>query len=104
MPEYDHECYDCQYAWQDMYSIHKDPPTICPKCGGKARRVILGVPAVKVTLNAQEMKEYIKEERKKVKKEVSQNENLKANIMGEESYHNTQNNINKIGEDLKQMI
>lgn len=103
MPEYDHECYECQYAWQDIYSVNKEPPTICPKCGGKARRVILSVPAVKMVLNRQEMQEYIKEERKKIKKQTEKDENFKANLMGEESYNNTQNNIKKIGEDLAQI-
>ena len=104
MPEYDHECYECGYAWQDIYSVKQDPPTICPQCGGKARRVILGSPAVKVVLSGREMKEHIKEERKKIKHQIATDENFRANITGEEPYNNTQNNVQKIGEELKQMV
>jgi len=104
MPEYDHECYECKYAWQDTYSIKQDPPTICPECGGKARRVILGVPAIRVSLTGRDLKNYIKEERKKIRKQIATDENFRANITGEDSYNTTQDNCNKIGEELKQIV
>jgi putative FmdB family regulatory protein len=104
MPEYDHECYECEYAWQDTYSVNTAPPTVCPKCGGKARRVILGCPAVKVALTGSDMKSYIKAERQKIRKQINRDENFRANITGEDSYQSTQENVKKIGEDLKQII
>ena len=104
MPNYDHACYECEYEWEDFYSITVDPPTVCPKCGGKARRVILSVPAAKVKLEGRELKEHIAEEQKKIKKQLKNDSKLKANLMGEENYHNTQVNIQKLGEDLKQML
>lgn len=103
MPEYDHECYECQYAWQDIYSVYTEPPTVCPECGGKARRVILGAPSVKVLLTGQELTQNIKQEREKLREQVKKDENLRANLMGEEKYNTTQNNIKKLGEDLKQI-
>ena len=103
MPTYDHECYECQYEWEDFYSINAEPPKICPKCNGKARRVIKTVPACKVVLTGIELKQYIKEEQNKIRKQIKNDENFKANITGEEAHHNTQINVNKIGNDLMQL-
>jgi putative FmdB family regulatory protein len=104
MPSYDHECYKCGHQWELFYSINKEPPSECPKCKGKARRVILTSPGGSVILTGHALKEHISEESMKVEKEVENNENFKANIIGEENYHNTQINTQKIGEELRQMI
>lgn len=103
MPTYDHECYECQYSWEDTYSIHQDPPTICPQCGGKARRIITAVPACKVVLSGNELRAYIKDEQKKIRQQIKTDENLRANISGEDNYHNTQVNVRKIGEEINQI-
>jgi putative FmdB family regulatory protein len=103
MPTYDHECYECGHAWEDFYSINKEPPTECPECGGKARRVITTIPVCKVVLTGRELKQHIKEERRKIKEQIKTDENFRANITGEEAHHNTQVNVKKIGEDLNQI-
>jgi len=102
MPTYDHECYECQYEWEDFYSISVSPPEVCPKCGGKARRVIKTVPACKVVLTGTELKQHIKNERKKIRQQLKTDEKFKANFIGEEAHHNTQINLNKLGNDLLQ--
>jgi putative FmdB family regulatory protein len=103
MPNYDHECYECGHIWEETYSIHTDPPTICPKCGGKARRVILEAPVSGVKLEGRELKQYITDERKKIRSQIKTDEKLRANIMGETAYENTENNVKTIGEELKQL-
>jgi putative FmdB family regulatory protein len=102
MPNYDHACYECEYEWEDTYSIKMDPPTVCPKCSGKARRVILQVPAGTVKLEGAELKQHITDERKKIRHQLKSDEKLKANLMGEEKFHNTETNVKKIGEELRQ--
>lgn len=104
MPYYDHECERCGYLWEEFYSMNADPPTECPKCKGPAKRVILKCPMTKVALGRNELKQHIKEEEGKIRKQMKTDENLRANIMGETAYENTQNNINKIGEEIKQML
>lgn len=103
MPTYDHECYECQHIWEDTYSIHQDPPTVCPVCGGKARRIITGVPACKVVLSGRELRAHIKDEQKKIRQQLKTDEKLRANISGEDNYHNTKINTRKIGEDINQI-
>jgi len=103
MPSYDHECYECQYVWEDTYSMKQDPPTICPKCGGKARRIITTVPACKVILSGPELRAHIKDEQKKIRQQLKTDEKLKANLSGEDNYHNTQINSRKIGEEINQI-
>jgi putative FmdB family regulatory protein len=104
MPTYDHACYECEYEWEDVYSIHADPPTVCPKCGGKARRVINTAPACKVKLEGAELKRHIKEERKKIKHQLKSDESLRANLMGEDKFHNTETNVKKVGEELRSRL
>jgi len=104
MPNYDHECYECKHQWEQFYSINKEPPTECPKCKGKARRIILTAPGSNVVLSGGALKEHLAQESQKIKREVENNENLKANIIGEDNYHNTQINTAKIGEDLRQLL
>ncbi len=105
MPTYDHRCEGCGYEWEDFYSIHVDPPTICPKCGeAKARRLVRAPLNCKVKLEGAELKQHIKDERKKIKEQLKTDEKFKANIVGEEAYQNTEVNCKKIGEELKQII
>jgi len=104
MPNYDHACYDCEYEWEEFYSINDEPPTVCPKCGGKARRVITGVPACSVKLEGAELKQHIKDERKKIRHQLKSDEKLRANLMGEDKFHNTETNVQKIGEELKHRL
>lgn len=40
MPNYDYECEDCGYVFEEFQSMMEDPLSVCPKCGGKLRRLI----------------------------------------------------------------
>lgn len=108
MPFYDHKCGECGHEWEDFYSITKcvdGYPEECPACHakGKVKRLLSANIRVSVTLSGSELKQSIINERAKIKKQISKDENLRANIMGEDNYHNTEVNVKKIGEELKQL-
>jgi putative FmdB family regulatory protein len=108
MPFYDHRCGDCGHEWEDFYSITKCVPGYpeeCPKCKAKGniKRLLSADIGVSVPLTGRELKQSIVKEREKIKKQMAKDENLRANIMGEDNYHNTETNVKKIGEELKQL-
>jgi len=105
MPFYDHECDFCGYIWEDFYSMVDDPPTTCPSCNttGKVKRLISNNIAVRVALHGQELKDKINEDRKKMSREVAKDENLRANIMGEDKYHQDQIRSKELDDNLKQL-
>jgi len=42
MPTYDYICTDCNYKFEHFQSMSDEPIRICPKCGGRVRRLISG--------------------------------------------------------------
>jgi len=40
MPTYEYKCDDCDYVFEKLQPITDDPIRICPKCGGRIRRLI----------------------------------------------------------------
>ena len=46
MPIYEYECNDCGCHFDKRQSFHDEPVAICPKCEGKARRVLHAVPII----------------------------------------------------------
>ncbi|MEO0216611.1 MAG: FmdB family zinc ribbon protein [candidate division WOR-3 bacterium] len=42
MPTYEYECSNCQFHFEEFQKITDLPVAVCPKCGGKARRLISG--------------------------------------------------------------
>ena len=42
MPTYDYICTDCNYKFEHFQSMSDEPIMICPKCGGRVRRLISG--------------------------------------------------------------
>lgn len=40
MPTYDYQCGKCQHTFEKFQGIKEKPEAKCPKCGGKARRLI----------------------------------------------------------------
>jgi putative FmdB family regulatory protein len=40
MPMYEYVCSDCGYDFERVQSVHDEPLTTCPECGGTVRRVI----------------------------------------------------------------
>ena len=109
MPIYDHLCEECNYEWDDLFKMSDPVPTICPSCNtsGKIKRLI-SVCVGRVELGFQEQKQQIKDDRKRLSKEVRNNENLRANIVGESNYNRAvttgqslTNELVKIGSAVK---
>lgn len=87
MPTYLHECADCKLEWEDIYSIHDDPPTVCPTCkSNNVRRLIASTSAIKVELSGQELKQKVLADAKAFRAEALKDEKLMANIVGEQKY------------------
>ena len=42
MPTYEYECRKCSHTFEQFQSMSEEPLKICPKCGGKVRRLIGG--------------------------------------------------------------
>jgi putative FmdB family regulatory protein len=89
MPIYEHQCEKCEYIWEDLFSSYKSPPPEeCPNCGEKG--CIKRVPswcAGKVELVGRERIAAMKSEGRKIAAEARNNENLRANLIGEEKYN-----------------
>lgn len=46
MPIYEYECGLCQFRFERKQRFDEEPIAICPKCQGKARRVLHSVPVI----------------------------------------------------------
>ena len=46
MPTYEYECGLCHYHFERKQRFNEEPVAMCPKCQGKARRVINSVPII----------------------------------------------------------
>jgi len=46
MPIYEYKCNSCHFRFERRQRFDDKPVAICPKCQGKARRVIHSVPAI----------------------------------------------------------
>jgi len=105
MPFYDHECGACGHIWEDFYSMVTDPPTVCPECKaeGQVKRLIPDNISVRVPLKGRELKAKIAEDSKKLAQQVKTDENLKANIVGEERYHTEEKAKKELSDNLKQL-
>lgn len=46
MPIYDYECGLCHFSFERRQRFDEEPVALCPKCQGKARRVLHSVPVI----------------------------------------------------------
>ena len=46
MPTYEYECRICNHLFDRRQKFDDEPVAMCPKCGGKSRRVINSVPII----------------------------------------------------------
>jgi putative FmdB family regulatory protein len=46
MPVYEYECGSCHFRFERKQRFDEEPVAMCPKCRGKARRVIHSVPVI----------------------------------------------------------
>jgi putative FmdB family regulatory protein len=92
MPIYEHVCESCNHEWEDLFSL-SDPIPECPECGSdkKVKRVmsLTANGRVDEPLNRETIAK-LKKEGKALAKKARHNENLRANIVGEEKYHKQQ--------------
>lgn len=42
MPTYDYKCLNCDFKFEHFQTMTDQPVKECPKCGGKAKRLISG--------------------------------------------------------------
>jgi len=105
MPFYDHECKECGHIWEDFYSMVTDPPEECPECGFKSKthRSAVNNISIRVTLKGNELKAKIKEDGQKLRRRAAKDENLRANLMGEEKHHKEELSNKEFGDNLKQL-
>lgn len=100
MPNYEHQCTSekCKHEWEETYSISKDPPKICPKCGlESAKRVIsLGAKGI-VELTGQDLVDSVKADAKKIQSEAAKDANKYANLIGPDRYHQLQTKLDRRG-------
>jgi len=46
MPTYEYECGSCHFRFERKQRFDEEPVAMCPRCQGKARRVIHSVPVI----------------------------------------------------------
>ena len=46
MPTYEYECSLCHFQFERRQRFDEEPVTMCPKCEGKARRVLHSIPVI----------------------------------------------------------
>lgn len=85
---------ECNNEWEELYMPGEDLPTTCEKCGKPIKRLLCGMPAVKVELYGQELMSKLKADGQKLKKRAATDENFLANVVGESTY---QDNVKKFG-------
>ncbi len=88
MPTYLYNCTntECNNSWEDFHDVN-NVVLVCPECKQEtAKRMIIGGFGVAVTLSGHELKAHLKSEGQKLKRECLKNENLLANIVGEDKF------------------
>lgn len=105
MPTYEHKCMveSCGHEWDAFYSIKADPPTVCPACEteGQVKRLVSGGSGKGIViLTGHEMTASLKSQGRRMAQEMARNENLRANFVGEEGYHQQQLNATKLEKEL----
>jgi len=46
VPTYEYECDFCQHRFERKQRFDEEPVALCPRCQGKARRVIHSIPII----------------------------------------------------------
>jgi putative FmdB family regulatory protein len=46
VPTYEYECSLCNHHFERKQSFDEEPVAVCPKCQGKARRIINAIPVI----------------------------------------------------------
>ncbi len=89
MPTYEHQCEKCGHIWEDLFSSYKSPvPEECPECKevGCIKRLVSWCSGT-VELTGREFSDKLRSDTQKLKQEARSNENLRANLIGEDKYN-----------------
>ncbi len=99
MPTYQHLCMDntCNHEFEDFYSITKDPPTTCPKCGQETVKRVIADNSSRgiVELSGEELKEKVKSDAQKLKKDIYSSEKTYSNFLGPDKYQKAQQQLDR---------
>ena len=86
MPVYEFSCNECNNEWDDIIA-YSDPNPNCPECNtSNVKRLISLIAHGKVKLEGQAWHDAVKRESQKAIQESHRNENLLANLVGEDKY------------------
>lgn len=92
MPTYEHKCFadNCGYEWEEIYGMTVDPPTMCPECGveGQVKRLVSGGSGKGIMRKTPgEIKAGMAAETRALKERAKTDEKFRANLVGEDKYH-----------------
>jgi len=102
MPTYCYECTNKECKnYPDFEEFHSMSVLLdkCPECGGPTRKLINSMTPGVVELTGKEMVAKIKQDAKKLAKDVYSSEKSYANILGESKYQNLQQRIDNAKRD-----
>ncbi len=100
MPTYLYECpHHGEFEEYHSSSIKLEDCPLCQEEGkadiGKVKRLICGTNRGVVELTGQELTAKLKDDVKKLKKDMNNSEKVYSNMLGEAKYENLQRNIDK---------
>ena len=100
MPTYEflHEVENCKHEWEEFLSITAPNPACCPKCAAEGNIVKLisgGSGRGVVELTGQDLVDKIKLDARKTKQEAAKNENVYANLLGDDRYQSLQTKMDQ---------
>ncbi len=101
-PVYEHECSHCEQEFEESYSMKAPVPTVCPLCheeGGVKRLISLTAPGI-VELTGHDLKQKLLSDGQKMKQKAAGNENLLANLVGEDKYQGNTSQYEKAKSEM----
>lgn len=102
MPIADIKCEECGNIFEEYYSGAHPLPTNCKFCNSENIHKLFPTKVhCRVELGKQEKYDKMISDRKEAAKEVSKDENLKANIAGEQNYQQQSQWESKLSSDFK---
>ena len=90
MPVYEHLCENCGYFWEDLFKLN-DPIPPCEQCKSTNVKRVMSLCAGRMDepLNKETIAK-LRADGKRLAKKAEKDENLRANIIGEDKYHKSQ--------------
>lgn len=90
MATYLYQCQTCNHEWEEIRSIHEANPEECPECKAKSVKRLINMGfSTKVELSDREFRDKAVADAVEFKRNFHKDENVMANYVGEEKYHNS---------------